>query len=651
MKNSRVLGVAAGLLWSLGCGESKDDGSPNEGESVCGAGQTACAGTCVSPAVDPLNCGVCGNDCPAGATCAEGECVCQNGLSICGELCTDLTRDEGNCGSCGTRCPAGSACQAGTCQCDGGLLACGTSCVNPAADATNCGSCGRACAADQVCFEGECSTGCGGGLEQCGQDCVDLAADPLACGTCATVCASGLACIAGVCSCPAGQTACGAVCVDLASDAGNCGLCANACTGGRACLDGVCACPTGQDFCTDHCVDLAADSAHCGACGRACATGSSCVEGSCAGGTGGVGGSGGLPTGGNRSGGNGGTGGSGVGGVGGGNGGGSTGGVATGGASTGGRSGTGGTDGPCRETDCGTHKWACWPMPNPASSPASVPNHQTYADLGNGAVRDDLTCLVWEKENPASVGNWQANHDRCAELAASGYAGFDDWRLPTRIEMASISDVTLGRTGYPTVFGVTSGYYVTGSFWYKTIITTTEDRVWGYGTNGFTSNAIVRSETGHVARCVRGNGPGEAADELAVEPPDHYTIGADTVTDNYTGLTWQRGRSPSLMAWEDAAGYCEGLTLDGFTGWRVPTLNELASTVNEAKVGGAIVESAFPDNPNGCREPQYWFWAAEASAVGGTAWGLSYCDGFTGYNVGTSGAWNYFPTANARCVR
>jgi len=43
--------------------------------------------------------------------------------------------------------------------------------------------------------------------------------------------------------------------------------------------------------------------------------------------------------------------------------------------------------------------------------------------------------------------------------------------------------------------------------------------------------------------------------------------------------------------------------------------------------------------------------SATIREVGGTAWGLSYCDGFTGYNVGASGDWNYFPTANVRCVR
>lgn len=116
-----------------------------------------------------------------------------------------------------------------------------------------------------------------------------------------------------------------------------------------------------------------------------------------------------------------------------------TGGKATGGATstaggtvgTGGAVATGGSGnaGTCVESACGSHKWPCWRMPTPASE--GLPNAQNYTDLGNGAVRDNVTCLVWEKANPATTTSWQVQSDRCAAFASSNYAGFSDWRLPT----------------------------------------------------------------------------------------------------------------------------------------------------------------------------------------------------------------------------
>jgi hypothetical protein len=281
----------------------------------------------------------------------------------------------------------------------------------------------------------------------------------------------------------------------------------------------------------------------------------------------------------------------------------------------------------------------------------NLANPQNYTDNGNGTVTDNVTCLTWEKSPATTKTDWSGQEDKCAALNTSKLGGYTDWRLPTRIEMASITDITAG--GYPKVFTVPSAYYATGSWWYKTILVkdaTSVNMAWGYGTNGFTSNAIVMSDVNVVSRCVRGNGTGEAANAYAVEPSNHYTIGTDAVTDNYTGLMWQRAKSSTTLTHAAAATYCAELTLDGHSDWRLPALTELASTVDEARVGSAAVPTAFPNNPNGCKAPEYWFWAAEAYGSD-TYWGLSYCDGFTGGNVGASGAWNYFPTANARCVR
>ena len=325
-------------------------------------------------------------------------------------------------------------------------------------------------------------------------------------------------------------------------------------------------------------------------------------------------------------------------------------------APTGGSKATGGSTstGSCVEVTCGSHKWPCWKVPNPASSPTSVPNHQSYTDLGaggTGAVRDNVTCLVWEKANPSAQGSWQVSSDRCAALATSNFSGFNDWRLPSRVEMASITDLH-GSNGFSPIFTVTSGYYATSSYWYETITgQSTAGYEFGYGTNGFSSNAVAMA-SGMVARCVRGNGTGEAANVFAVEPPNHYSVsgsGADAVvTDNYTKLSWQQTFSASRMAWSAGPDYCTSQTTGGFSDWRVPTLNELTSTVNEALVGPAINRTVFPGTPY-CGSTA-WFWAREASAVGGTAWGINYCDGFTGWNA-ASATWNTFPDAYVRCVR
>ncbi|GAA2515532.1 Lcl domain-containing protein [Winogradskya humida] len=57
---------------------------------------------------------------------------------------------------------------------------------------------------------------------------------------------------------------------------------------------------------------------------------------------------------------------------------------------------------------------------------------------------------------------------------------------------------------------------------------------------------------------------------------------AGQVLDPATGLTWQRAISPAMPA-DNAAGYCAKLTLGGHE-WRLPGVQELATTVDESRV-------------------------------------------------------------------
>jgi hypothetical protein len=290
-------------------------------------------------------------------------------------------------------------------------------------------------------------------------------------------------------------------------------------------------------------------------------------------------------------------------------------------------------------------------MPNPASS--GLPNAASYTDLGNGAVLDNVTCLTWAKTAGAS-DTLTANVNTCANLAANSFAGQSDWRLPTRVEMASIVDFTRSGDALDPVFGQEpGGYFRTGSAWYETAVmvngnTGDNARRWIYNmSSGLTSNNYLPTSKASVL-CVRGNGAGESIDQLAVEPANHYSIANGEVTDNYTRLVWQQDYSSMSVAWSAAADYCSSLSLNGRM-WRVPSLNELASLVDEARVQPAVVTSAFP-NTVSCGSTT-WFWA-NAQYVGSSyGWGINFCDGYTGYNAGASGAWNYFTTAYVRCVR
>lgn len=65
-------------------------------------------------------------------------------------------------------------------------------------------------------------------------------------------------------------------------------------------------------------------------------------------------------------------------------------------------------------------------------------------------------------------------------------------------------------------------------------------------------------------------------------PPDRswaYTYDADTVIDDVTGLQWER-RGVAIGAIADAQTHCDGLSLAGLSGWRLPSVAELTSIVD-----------------------------------------------------------------------
>ncbi len=82
----------------------------------------------------------------------------------------------------------------------------------------------------------------------------------------------------------------------------------------------------------------------------------------------------------------------------------------------------------------------------------------------------------------------------------------------------------------------------------------------------------------------------------ATAPPGRYTIANGTVHDTKTNLTWEQV-SPSTFTWADAQAHCANLVLDG-NGWRLPSMKELQTIVDDTRIAPAIDTAAFLDGTN-----------------------------------------------------
>jgi Protein of unknown function (DUF1566) len=125
-------------------------------------------------------------------------------------------------------------------------------------------------------------------------------------------------------------------------------------------------------------------------------------------------------------------------------------------SSSGANTGAGGGDGDL-DAGCGATQavaaWAAWRMPN--SPDAGLPNPASYTDNEDGTVTDDVTHLMWEKAVTGVPVDWAAAKQHCAALV---FAGHCDWRLPSRIELLSIVDLSRAAPAIDPVFPSTPQY-------------------------------------------------------------------------------------------------------------------------------------------------------------------------------------------------
>jgi hypothetical protein len=95
------------------------------------------------------------------------------------------------------------------------------------------------------------------------------------------------------------------------------------------------------------------------------------------------------------------------------------------------------------------------------------------------------------------------------------------------------------------------------------------------------------------------------------------------VLDRETGLIWEKSPSTSVFKWEHAQSHCNKLKTGGRLGWRLPTLQELASLVDTTQANPAL-----PAGHPFTNVQLFFYWSATSLANDrSAAWEVVFDDG------------------------
>ncbi len=244
-------------------------------------------------------------------------------------------------------------------------------------------------------------------------------------------------------------------------------------------------------------------------------------------------------------------------------------------------------------------RWALWPIPPDDPPAASFVTENAGTDR---ILTDLVTQLRWQDPEADAIRALGEAQDYCASLVLGGR---DDWRVPTRIEAASI--LRIGPAVFENAPSSFVGRKTSGDCHWTSSIAST-------GTPWAVAGDVGLNTLGPCyVRCVRG------APELGAPRRPTYDVTADSVLEPRTGLVWERTPPGAATSRDAAAARCAALTLRGRVG-RLPTIKELLSLVAEEKKLPAI-DPAFGGN----LETLYW----SSTVSNGSGWLVGFDDGTT----------------------
>ena len=247
-------------------------------------------------------------------------------------------------------------------------------------------------------------------------------------------------------------------------------------------------------------------------------------------------------------------------------------------------------------------------------------NPMSFTDNGNQTITDNFTGLMWQKTD----GGEMTVESATTYCTSVNLGGFNNWRLPTSHELFLINS-------YENVNPALNTTYFTktlAEYWW------TSDRrsddatlVWAVNAGGGIG-AHPKNETVSAGGTKKFHVRAVRNPVSKTLPALHFKDnGNGSITDNYTGLMWQKTQSSNTMTWEEALVYAENLSLAGASDWRMPNVKELQSLNDEKLFKPSFDKTFFTGVASGN------FWSSTTLVNATTkAWDINVDYGIVSYN-------------------
>lgn len=227
-------------------------------------------------------------------------------------------------------------------------------------------------------------------------------------------------------------------------------------------------------------------------------------------------------------------------------------------------------------------------------------------------TKDLVSGLTWQSPLQTATMTYAALSATVTSVNAQAPCGYSDWRLPKANELLSLMNASIKSGRAPNADSTGSADAMTARYWTGESVALPSVNAWySDASNGGTISLAAQTDSNAV-RLVRGS----AISALCDNSDLRFTQFADgTLQDSASGLMWKQcpeGSSGSACSVGSASGFTSAEQLIaqvkaanvkgaaaglGYTDWRIPTRNEMASLLGRNCTGNlAAPASIIPIN-------------------------------------------------------